>query len=83
MIREAIAIGVPDRYRGQAPKLFVTLREGESATPEALLAFLAERLNKIEMPKAIEIRDALPKTLIGKLSRKELVAEEAAKGAAA
>ncbi len=80
-IKEAIAIGVPDVYRGQAPKLFVTLREGTIVTEADICAFLAERLNKIEIPKAVEIRDSLPKTLIGKLSRKELVAEEAAKGA--
>ena len=79
-IHEAIAIGVPDAYRGQAPKLFVTLREGATASEVEISAFLAERLNKIEVPAAVEIRDSLPKTLIGKLSRKELVAEEAAKG---
>ena len=80
-VREAIAIGVPDAYRGQAPKLFVTLREGSTATEAEITAFLAERLNRIEIPKAIEIRDSLPKTLIGKLSRKELLAGEAAVGA--
>lgn len=82
-IKEAIAIGIPDQYRGQAPKLFVTLQEGMSASVEEICAFLAERLNKIELPKEVEIREALPKTLIGKLSRKELVAEEAAKAASA
>ncbi|WCT75432.1 long-chain fatty acid--CoA ligase [Sphingomonas naphthae] len=77
-VKEAIAIAVPDEYRGQAPKLFVALHEGQSLTPAELHDFLAERISKIEIPKSIEIRDALPKTLIGKLSRKELVAEEAA-----
>jgi long-chain acyl-CoA synthetase len=80
-IKEAIAIGVSDPYRGQAPKLFVTLREGTTATGSEICQFLSERLNKIELPKAVEIRDSLPKTLIGKLSRKELVAEETAKEA--
>ena len=64
---------------GQAPKLFVTLRENETATVPEILEFLSERLNKIEMPKAVEIRDSLPKTMVGKLSKKELVAEEIAK----
>ena len=76
---EAVVIGIDDEYRGQAPKAFVTLKSGMSTTPQDLKAFLAERLNKIEMPKEIEIRDSLPKTLIGKLSKKELVAEEKAK----
>jgi len=80
-IREAIAIGIDDPYRGQSPKLFVALREGSALSAEALGAFLAERLSKIEIPKEIEIRDALPKTLIGKLSKKELIEEERKKRA--
>ena len=79
-VQDAIAIGVPDKYRGQAPKLFVTLRAGRAPRREPeILQFLSEHLNKIEMPKAVEIRDTLPKTMVGKLSKKELVAEEAAK----
>ena len=46
---------------------------------EHLLDFLRERLSKIEMPSAIEFRDSLPKTMVGKLSKKELAAEEAAR----
>jgi len=78
-IAEAVVIGIPDEYRGQAPKAFVTLNPGQSATPAELLDFLKDKLSRIEIPRAIEIRDALPKTLIGKLSKKELVAEEQAK----
>lgn len=75
-VEEAIAIGIPDTYRGQSPKLFVKLHEGTSVGPEELKAFLGEYLNKIEIPKEIEIRDHLPRTLVGKLSKKELVEEE-------
>ncbi|MDE1916531.1 MAG: long-chain fatty acid--CoA ligase [Sphingomonadales bacterium] len=78
-IEEAIAIAIPDPYRGQSPKLFVKLHEGQSVTTQELHTFLRDWLNKIEMPKEIEIRDSLPKTLIGKLSKKELVAEEKAR----
>ena len=78
-VAEAVVIGVDDPYRGQAPKAFVTLRAGHTATVEELCDFAAQRLNKLERPKALEIRDSLPKTLIGKLSKKELVAEEKAK----
>ena len=82
-IQEATVIGVPDAYRGEAPKAFVTLKAGQSVTPEALKAYLVDHLNKLEMPREIEIRDELPKTMIGKLSKKELVAEEAQKRKAA
>nr|WP_176084533.1 long-chain fatty acid--CoA ligase [Martelella sp. HB161492] len=75
-VAEAIVIGVPDPYRGESPKAFVTVRPGKTVTAETLQAFLAERLSKIERPRAIEIRDTLPKTLIGKLSKKELIEEE-------
>jgi long-chain acyl-CoA synthetase len=75
-VQDAVAIGVPDEYRGQSPKLFVTLRAGASATEAEILAFLKQHLNKIECPRTLEIRDSLPKTLVGKLSKKELVAEE-------
>jgi long-chain acyl-CoA synthetase len=82
-IEEAIAIAIPDQYRGQSPKLFVKLHEGQEVTTQEISAFLKDWLNKIEMPKEIEIRESLPKTLIGKLSKKELVAEEKAKRDAA
>lgn len=82
-VAEAIAIGIPDAYRGESPKVFATLKAGTSPTPAELLAFLSERLSKIEMPVAVEIRASLPKTMVGKLSRKELVAEEKARAEAA
>ncbi len=81
-VAEVTVCGVPDDYRGEAPKAFVKLKEGKSLTAEDLLDFLKDKLSKIEMPEYIEFRDELPKTLIGKLSKKELVEEEEAKRAA-
>jgi long-chain acyl-CoA synthetase len=78
-VAEAVVIGIDDPYRGQAPKAFVTLREGHAATGDELRAFLKDHLNKLEMPREVEVRAELPKTLIGKLSKKELVEEERAK----
>jgi long-chain acyl-CoA synthetase len=82
-VAEAVVIGVPDAYRGQAPKAFVALHQGDIVSEDEMLDFLKPRLNKIEMPSAIEFRASLPKTMVGKLSKKELVAEEAARAAAA
>lgn len=74
-VAEVTVIGIPDAYRGEAPKAFIKLRTGQTATEKDIHEFLATRLSKIEMPAEIEFRDELPKTLIGKLSKKELKAE--------
>jgi long-chain acyl-CoA synthetase len=81
-VLEATVIGVPDQYRGQAPKAFVVLRPGHDVTADSLRDFLSGYVSKIELPRVVEIRDSLPKTMIGKLSKKELVAEEAARAEA-
>ena len=78
-VEEVTVIGVPDEYQGQGVKAFVKLKEGQSLTQEELRAFLQDKLGRHELPKHIEFRGALPKTMIGKLSKKELVAEEHAK----
>ena len=85
MIEEAIhqhpdviavcVIGIPDEYRGQSPKAFVQLRPGVSLTAEQMKDFLRDKISRIEMPKRIEFRAELPKTAVGKLSKKELIAE--------
>jgi long-chain acyl-CoA synthetase len=70
-------IGVPDGYRGEAAKAFVQLKPGAAQfTLEELRAFLADKLGRHEMPAQLEFRDVLPKTAVGKLSKKELVEEE-------
>jgi long-chain acyl-CoA synthetase len=75
-VAEAVVVAVPDDYRGEAPKAFVTLRTGAAATAADLAAFAADQLNPLERPREVEIRDELPKTTVGKLSRKELAAAE-------
>ncbi|HRK18619.1 MAG TPA: AMP-binding protein [Hyphomicrobiaceae bacterium] len=76
-VAEVIVIGVPDDYRGEAAKAFVTLKPGARDFDLAeLRTFLATRIGKHEMPAHLEFRDVLPKTAVGKLSKKELVAEE-------
>jgi long-chain acyl-CoA synthetase len=78
-VEEVNVIGIPDPYRGEAPKAFIKVRAGMTLTEPEIRDFLKERLSAIERPAQYEFRDVLPKTLIGKLSKKELKAEEAAK----
>ncbi len=76
-VEEVTVIGIKDNYRGEAPKAFIKLKAGMTATGADILSFLEPKLSKLEMPAQIEFRDALPKTMIGKLSKKELKQEEA------
>ena len=71
-VEETNVIGVPDEYRGEAPIAYVKLRDGKAVTEAQLKNFISDRVSKIEMPREIIFKDALPKTLIGKLSKKEL-----------
>jgi long-chain acyl-CoA synthetase len=81
-VAEVTVIGIPDAYRGQSAKAFIALKPGQAPFGiDELKAFLADKLAKYEMPTEMEIRASLPKTPVGKLSKKELVAEEIAKRA--
>jgi long-chain acyl-CoA synthetase len=71
-VREVAVIGVPDEYRGETVKAFVSLRPGRSATPEELIAFTRERMAAYKYPRQVEIIDDIPKTVTGKLLRREL-----------
>jgi long-chain acyl-CoA synthetase len=83
-VAEVCVIGVPDAYRGQSPKAFVTLKPGAAPfTIDELKSFLKGHLGKHEMVQELEIRAELPKTPIGKLSKKDLIADEQRKRAAA
>ena len=75
-VLECIVVGVPDDLKGQAVKAFIKLQDGASPTADDLLAFLRPRVSKHELPREIEFRDVLPKTLVGKLSKKGLFEEE-------
>jgi len=80
-VDEANVIGVQDEYRGEAAVAFVKLKTGQTISESELKKFIGERVNKLEMPREIIFKDQLPKTLIGKLSKKELREEyQAMKG---
>ena len=76
-VREAAVIGVHDPRRGETVKAFVVLKEGESATEEEIIAFCRERMAAYKAPRIVEFRDDLPKSLVGKVLRRELREEEA------
>ncbi|CAH2604693.1 Long-chain fatty acid--CoA ligase [Rhodovastum atsumiense] len=71
-IAAATVLGMPDSYRGESVAAFVQLRPGATLTEAGLRDFLRTKLSPIEMPRLIEIRAELPRTAVGKLSRKEL-----------
>ena len=75
-VEEVTVIGVPDKVSGESVKAFVKLKSGQTLKTDELKEFLIDNLGKHELPKHIEFRDELPKTMIGKLSKKELVEEE-------
>jgi long-chain acyl-CoA synthetase len=81
-VEEALVIGVPDAYRGEAAKAFVKLKAGAPPlTLDALHEFLDGRLGRHELPTALELCDSLPRTNVGKLSKKELIEAERRKAA--
>ena len=82
-VAEAAVVGMPDAYRGEAPRAYVVLKPGAHATDKELLAYLATQVSKIEMPREIVFRDSLPKTTIGKVAKRELIARESAAAEAA
>jgi len=71
-VMEAVVIGVPDSYRGEAVKAFVVLKPGASATAGDLKAHCEKDLAEFKRPTHIEIRDSLPKSAVGKVLRRVL-----------
>ena len=71
-VREAAVVGVPDAYRGETVKAYVSLRPGRTATAEELIAFCREQMAAYKYPRQVEFLDELPKTVSGKLLRREL-----------
>ncbi len=75
-VQEACSIGIPDAKRGENVKLFVVLKEGETATQEELIEYGKTKLAAYKLPVEVEFRKELPKTNVGKILRKQLRAEE-------
>jgi long-chain acyl-CoA synthetase len=71
-VREAAVVGVPDPYRGETVKAYVSLKPGRAVTPAELVAYGRQKLAAYKYPREVEILDELPKTVTGKLLRREL-----------
>jgi len=75
-VREAVVAGVPDAYRGETVKAFVVLKAGESSTEEEIVEFCRLHLAAFKVPRKVDFRSELPKTMVGKYLRRVLVEEE-------
>ena len=71
-VSEASVIGIKDKVYGEDLKAFVTLKPGQAATPDDILEYCKGKLKKFFVPKEIVILAAMPKTLVGKILKKEL-----------
>lgn len=78
-VLDAVAVGIPDPYRGETVKAYIVLKEGQSATEEEIIEFCKKNLAIYKVPKLVEFRPALPKTLVGKVLRRVLREEEVRK----
>jgi long-chain acyl-CoA synthetase len=79
-VKDAVVVGLPhEEYLGEKIKAYVVLKEGQTATAEEIIAFCKAELSKFKVPKEIEFRDQLPKTLVGKVLRRVLRDEERTK----
>ena len=78
-VAEVAVAGVPDPNQGEVAKAWIVLREGQQATPDEIRAYCRERLTNYKVPKHVEFRESLPKTMVGKVLRRELAAQERSK----
>jgi long-chain acyl-CoA synthetase len=75
-VREAAVAGVPDQYRGETVKAYIIPVEGANPTIEEIITYCRENLAPYKVPRLVEFRTELPKTMIGKVLRRVLVEEE-------
>lgn len=78
-VQEVVCVGIPDPYRGETVKVYIILKEGQTATEDEIRAFCKERLAKYKVPRLVEFRSELPKTMVGKILRRILRDEEVKK----
>ena len=79
-IQEAVTVGLPHKTRGEVIKAYVVLKEGQSLDSSEVIGFCREKLAGYKVPRQVEFRKDLPKTMVGKILRRTLREEEARKG---
>jgi long-chain acyl-CoA synthetase len=75
-VREAVAVGIPDERWGEAVKVYIVLRDGQTATEQEIVDYCHARMARYKVPKFVEFRKELPKSMVGKVLRRELLHEE-------
>ncbi|AET66536.1 acyl-CoA synthetase (AMP-forming)/AMP-acid ligase II [Desulfosporosinus orientis DSM 765] len=78
-VKEVVVAGVPDKYRGETPKAYIVLKSNVNATEEEFITFCRSKMAAFKVPRLIEFRNELPRTIVGKVLRRQLVEEEKAK----
>ncbi|HEY6011502.1 MAG TPA: long-chain fatty acid--CoA ligase [Nitrospirota bacterium] len=75
-VKDVVVVGIPEEFKGEKIKAYIVLNDGETASAEEMIAYCREQLSKFKVPKEIEFRSQLPKTLVGKVLRRVLRDEE-------
>ncbi|WP_449242605.1 long-chain-fatty-acid--CoA ligase [Desulfovibrio sp.] len=75
-VKEAVAVGIPHGTRGEVVKVYLVLEEGEKMSKSEVIAFCRGKLANYKVPRLVEFRDSLPKTMVGKVLRRALRSEE-------
>jgi long-chain acyl-CoA synthetase len=78
-VKDAVVVGIPQEFLGEEIKAYIVLKDGETATAAEIIQFCREQLSKFKVPKEVEFRNELPKTLVGKVLRRVLRDEESKK----
>ena len=81
-VQEAAVVGIPDEYRGETVKAYVVVKQGQQMTAEDVMEFCRQNMARFKVPKMVEFRQTLPKTIVGKVLRRLLLEEELKKRAA-
>ena len=75
-VKDVVVVGLPESFSVEVIKAYIVLKEGERATPQEIIAFCVKELAKYKVPKFVEFRTELPKTMVGKVLRRQLLDEE-------